>query len=107
MKYYYCTESDKIITDSEIMEIYQSESDLQTEYTFIEYLTACQYWNGGTLIPVRKNIDKIPSLVWAIEIVAPWEFTFDEKIELAQKLSESEIEQLFERVKLIESGEIE
>lgn len=107
MKYYYCTESEKIITDPEIMEIYQSESKLQAEYTFTEYLTACQYWNGGTLVPVRNNVDKIPSLIWAIEIVAPWDFTFDEKIELAQKLSESEIKQLFEKVNLIESGEFE
>lgn len=107
MKYYYCTESDRIITDSEIMEIYQSESELQTEYTFAEYLMACQYWNGGTLIQVFHNIEKLSEIIWAIETVAPWDFTFDEKIELAQKLSESEIEQLFEKVKLIESGEFE
>lgn len=105
MTCYYCTESEKVISISEIREIYDSENSLQAEYTFPEYVDACQWWNGGTLVPVEKNLDKLPAIIWAINLVFPFEYTTDETIEVAQNLSKAEIKILFSKVEKIESGE--
>ena len=59
MNYYYCNESDKIISTDELrqeFDAFRSEGEYPG-VSFSDYLTGCQWFNNGALTPLLNHVD--------------------------------------------------
>lgn len=56
MKYYYDSESDEYISIEELKSIYEKYDSAEYE-SFSDWLTACQWYNNGSLTPIMEHID--------------------------------------------------
>ena len=57
MKYYFENETQSVVSEDRIKAEYEEFG--QDYDTFSDYLSACMYWNNGTLTPIHEKINAI------------------------------------------------